>query len=640
MNLSMQRILCAAALLAGCSVANAAVVTVGPSGTHATLSAAITAANDGDTVRFVDGGTYAPVSSLPANKTLIIDVDPLVTPGTVIISGTASMQNAATGGNPFNMTFRDLVIQRSDGGTAVVVRQGSGPVSFTFENCTISASTAETFQINGGVGVAPPPAPVTVTVTGGTINNTAASGTLSCFRIASGSTPVDGLTAGAMPNSTVTLNNVSMTAFYGGVRITNSNTSIVNLNGCTLTSTAVASTGNASSFRVENSTGSTFNITNCVFNSHDAAVQEAAGTNNVFNITGSRMSTTRPNGTASAIRSAGTANGSIYNIQRCSLSANSSARPLNFGVSALPSPAQSVNIYNTVITGADTQQGVNVNGTDLRMWNCTVAGFGGTPTAAAVRVETGGGTGRTLDVRNCLLTGYASMINPDATDNSLTDYNFISAADADAGPNRVTNTSETLTFNSTNIMDSSHFVPNVPSIGGTPMGTASAALVTGNAALLGTDRFGGTRPVPALSNPDMGAVETSFGGPPPTPEMEVFDGVTLLSNGATIDLGNVTEGSPTVTRTITVNNVGDATLTITDTQIGGTGYSIDAPLAGTLAALTGTDAVVVQVSTAVVGPTNGTLNIVSDDPTNPNFQINFVLDVDSASREANWMNHD
>lgn len=97
----------------------------------------------------------------------------------------------------------------------------------------------------------------------------------------------------------------------------------------------------------------------------------------------------------------------------------------------------------------------------------------------------------------------------------------------------------------------------------------------------------------------------SGGQPPAQPDIDV--------QPTAVDFGNVTVGS-TADRTLTVRNVGNASLTVTGVSIDNPRFTVVSPSTPFTVSVGGQQAVVVRFAPAVVGPQSGTLRIQSNDP--------------------------
>ncbi len=106
--------------------------------------------------------------------------------------------------------------------------------------------------------------------------------------------------------------------------------------------------------------------------------------------------------------------------------------------------------------------------------------------------------------------------------------------------------------------------------------------------------------------------------PPPPPVVGPAIGVTLsgstLTDGSTIDFGTFTQNTAAPSKTFTVTNSGDQTLTLGSLQLP-TGFTITNNLVSSLAP-GASDTFTIQMSTATVATRSGTLTFATNDPAN------------------------
>ena len=101
--------------------------------------------------------------------------------------------------------------------------------------------------------------------------------------------------------------------------------------------------------------------------------------------------------------------------------------------------------------------------------------------------------------------------------------------------------------------------------------------------------------------------------PVPTPDIEVRDGATVLVDGvSTVNFGSTTLGTP-LTRTFTVQNVGNAPLTLADLSVP-SGFAIAQNFGQTTLAPNETTTFAVALTAASLGSPSGSLSFSNNDP--------------------------
>lgn len=119
-------------------------------------------------------------------------------------------------------------------------------------------------------------------------------------------------------------------------------------------------------------------------------------------------------------------------------------------------------------------------------------------------------------------------------------------------------------------------------------------------------------------------------------EIAVYDGATPIADGGSLDLGSVAKDEA-LSKTLTIENTGDQTLTLTDAAFSGADaakFSVagdstwdgttDTPVAG------GTDtSFKIEVDTSAAGTFSTTLTIASDDPDEGTYEIGLSVTVAS-----------
>lgn len=204
-------------------------------------------------------------------------------------------------------------------------------------------------------------------------------------------------------------------------------------------------------------------------------------------------------------------------------------------------------------------------------------------------VQVGSGVNRTITIRN---TGTAAL--------SLTPP---TAEDMPAGYSIVTNLGSTSLAAGASTTMTVRFTP-------TATGTTAGALT-----LLSNDA-------------DEGSFVINFTGsatPAPAPEIGVFNGTVAVSSGGTIGWGNV-QVSKFLNKTITIKNTGNAALTIVRPTAADmpAGFSIVTNFTSTSIAAGGTGTITVRYTPTAVGPTSGTLTLVSSDSDEGSYVLNLT----------------
>ena len=118
---------------------------------------------------------------------------------------------------------------------------------------------------------------------------------------------------------------------------------------------------------------------------------------------------------------------------------------------------------------------------------------------------------------------------------------------------------------------------------------------------------------------------TGSATPAPAPEITVLNGTTNVLAGGTINWGSV-QVTKNVTKTITVKNTGNATLTLVKPTAGDlpAGFTIVTNFASTSLAAGASATISIRYTPTVVGAAGGVLNLVSNDADEGTFAINLT----------------
>jgi len=167
--LAAATIVASLALVGIAAPANAATLTVGPTGTYLTISAAIAAAMDGDTITVADG-TY--VETVAINKAVTVTA---TNPRAAVIQGPVTFTAPAT--------LTGFTVQLATGQGISVSAGGQGSL---IENNTVQGSTQQIRVVAIGTAAAP------TIVRGNTLQNFSGNGASAVFVSASSYVQVEG----------------------------------------------------------------------------------------------------------------------------------------------------------------------------------------------------------------------------------------------------------------------------------------------------------------------------------------------------------------------------------------------------------------------------------------------------------------